>query len=286
MARLLMLGSLGSLAALSLLGCGRSTPPEPTSSSNDTAQTATIPSAAPQPSSTNAAAATNAVSTTSSLSDNASAASSATSGSGEVSTPKGTIVKHGGPDPLDGKFSIADATKDLKGSGGLMATIDTSMGAFSCKLYDDKAPNTVANFVGRARGLRPWKYHEDWVKRAAYDGTKFHRIIKGFMIQGGDPLGNGSGEPGYTIKDELWPGAKHDKPGLLCMANRGHDTNGQQFFITDAAAAHLDGNYTIFGECAPEKLVHDIAGVPVAGSNPITPVVIKTVTIAREKPGK
>jgi peptidyl-prolyl cis-trans isomerase A (cyclophilin A) len=193
----------------------------------------------------------------------------------------GGVVQHGGSDPLAGKWTLADATKGLKGTGPLTATIDTSSGPFTCKLYDDKAPNTVANFIGLARGIRPWKDKADWVARPAYDGTTFHRVIKGFMIQGGDPVGNGSGEPGYTIKDEIWPGAKHDRAGLLCMANRGHDTNGQQFFITDAAAAHLDGNYTIFGECSPEQRVHDIASVPLNGEKPVTPVVIKAVTVLR-----
>jgi peptidyl-prolyl cis-trans isomerase A (cyclophilin A) len=196
--------------------------------------------------------------------------------------PTGAVVQHGGADPLAGKFSLADATSGLKGTGPLTATIDTSNGPLTCKLYDDKAPNTVANFIGLARGIRPWKSPQgDWVKRAAYDGTTFHRIIKGFMIQGGDPVGNGTGEPGYVIKDELWTGAKHDRAGLLCMANRGHDTNGQQFFITDAAAAHLDGNYTIFGECSPEQTVHEIASVKLQGEKPVTPVTIKGVTISR-----
>jgi peptidyl-prolyl cis-trans isomerase A (cyclophilin A) len=167
-----------------------------------------------------------------------------------------------------------------------MAKIDTDKGAISCKLLDDKAPNTVANFVGLARGIRPFqdpKTAGDWVKRPAYDGTTFHRIIKGFMIQGGDPKGTGNGEPGYTIKDEIWPGAKHDKAGLLCMANRGHDTNGMQFFITDAAAAHLDNNYTIFGDCSPEQTIHDIASLPVKGDRPDSPPAIKSVTISRGK---
>ncbi|MGO8992457.1 MAG: peptidylprolyl isomerase [Polyangiaceae bacterium] len=216
---------------------------------------------------------------------------SASSASGSVAasppaspSASGTVVQHGGADPLAGKFTLADATAGLKGTGPLTATIDTSNGPLTCKLYDDKAPNTVANFVGLARGTRPWKSPQgDWVKRPAYDGTTFHRIIKGFMIQGGDPVGNGTGEPGYVIKDEIWPGAKHDRAGLLCMANRGHDTNGQQFFITDAAAAHLDGNYTIFGECSPEQTVHDIASVSVMGEKPATPVAIKDVVIARGK---
>jgi len=214
---------------------------------------------------------------------------SANSSSAPAATPapaapmaSGQVVQHGGADPLAGKFSLQDATSGLKGSGPITATIDTSNGSMTCKLYDDKAPNTVANFVGLARGVRPWKSPQgDWVKRPAYDGTTFHRIIKGFMIQGGDPVGNGTGEPGYVIKDENWPGAKHDRAGLLCMANRGHDTNGQQFFVTDAAASYLDGNYTIFGECSPEQAIHDIASVPLNGEKPVTPVTIKAVTVAR-----
>jgi peptidyl-prolyl cis-trans isomerase A (cyclophilin A) len=107
------------------------------------------------------------------------------------------------------------------------------------------------------------------------------------MIQGGDPAGSGGGDPGYVIPDEIWAGAHHDHAGQLCMANRGPNTNGMQFFITDAAAAHLDaGGYTIFGECAPQQIVHDIADVPVAGSRPTTPVMIKKVSISREPPAK
>ena len=188
-----------------------------------------------------------------------------------------------GGDPKHGEFSIADATKDLPGTGPIVATIDTSMGALSCRLYDDKAPITVANFIGLARGTRPWKdpFTGKWINKPAYDGTTFHRIIKGFMIQGGDAKGNGTGEPGYVFKDEVWPGAKHDRAGLICMANRGKNTNGAQFFITDAAAAHLDSGYTIFGECTPEATIHSIASVPVRGEAPISKVVINSITIAR-----
>jgi len=192
-------------------------------------------------------------------------------------------------DPLDGKWTLADATKDLTGKGPIVAKIDTSKGVLQCKLFDDKAPITVANFIGLATGKRSWKDPNSgqWVNKPAYDGTGFHRIIKGFMIQGGDPKGNGSGEPGYVIKDELWEGAKHDRAGLLCMANRGPNTNGAQFFVTDAAAAHLDTSYTIFGECAPVEVVHDIAGVPTGmADKPQTPVAIKSVTISRDEKKK
>jgi peptidyl-prolyl cis-trans isomerase A (cyclophilin A) len=185
-------------------------------------------------------------------------------------------------DPLKGSFSLADATQGISGSGALVATIETDLGKLDCKLYDDKAPLTVANFIGLARGTRQWKDPDGkWVKKPAYDGTIFHRIIKGFMIQGGDPKGNGSGEPGYVIPDEIWENAKHDRPGLLCMANRGPNTNGAQFFITDAAAPHLDRGYTIFGECAPEEMVHKIASVEVMGERPKTPPKIKSIKIKR-----
>ena len=166
-----------------------------------------------------------------------------------------------------------------------MATIETDLGSLDCKLFEDKAPITVANFVGLARGVRPWKEPQtgQWVKKPAYDGTIFHRVIKGFMIQGGDPKGTGSGEPGYVIPDEIWENALHDRPGLLCMANRGPNTNGAQFFITDALAKHLDGGYTIFGECGPEEMVHKLASVEVQGERPKNPPKIKTVTIRRGK---
>jgi peptidyl-prolyl cis-trans isomerase A (cyclophilin A) len=186
-------------------------------------------------------------------------------------------------DPLKGVFTLADATQGISGSGALIATIDTDLGKLDCKLYDDKAPLTVANFIGLARGTRPWKDPDGkWVKKPAYDGTIFHRIIKGFMIQGGDARGTGSGEPGYVIPDEVWENATHDRPGLLCMANRGPNTNGAQFFITDAAAPHLDRGYTIFGECSPEEMVHKLASVEVMGERPKTPPKIKTIKIKRE----
>ena len=179
---------------------------------------------------------------------------------------------------------MADATSGLQGKGPLMATIRTSLGELQCELFDSKAPVTVANFVGLARGLRPFKdVSGDWVSRPLYDGTIFHRVIPGFMIQGGDPRGNGSGEPGYVIPDENWDGAKHDRAGLLCMANRGPNTNGAQFFITDAGAPHLDKNYTIFGDCSPVSVVHAIANVPSDGSKPRADVTILSIEIRRER---
>ena len=186
-------------------------------------------------------------------------------------------------DPLHGKFTLDDATANLPGKGPLVAEIETDEGKLVCDLYDDKAPITVANFVGLARGLRPFKAPDGkWTKKPAYDGTNFHRVIKGFMIQGGDPQGTGAGEPGYVIPDEIWPGALHDQRGLLCMANRGPNTNGQQFFITDAAAKHLDGKYTIFGKCGPDAVIEKLANVEVQGDHSVKPSKIKKVTVKRK----
>src|SRR5262249_48314064 len=115
-------------------------------------------------------------------------------------------------DPMRGKFTLNDALQGLRGRGKILATIETSLGSIECELFADRAPNTVANFVGLARGTRPWKTPSGkWVRQPAYDGTTFHRVVKGFVIQGGDPTGNGSGEPGYVVPDELWEGAKHDR---------------------------------------------------------------------------
>jgi peptidyl-prolyl cis-trans isomerase A (cyclophilin A) len=199
------------------------------------------------------------------------------------SRPTGAASARGG-DPKNGRFTLADATNGLTGAGPLVAVIDTSKGRIECTLFEDKAPNTVANFVGLARGTRPWKGPKTgaWVERPAYDATTFHRIIDGFMIQGGDANGDGSGEPGYVIKDEIWPGAKHDRAGQLCMANRGKNTNGAQFFITDAKAEHLDGGYTIFGQCNDVAVIHAIATAPKGPQDrPKTAIVINTVRVAR-----
>src|SRR5690606_25069847 len=133
-------------------------------------------------------------------------------------------------------FSLEDATAGLTGTGPLKATIDTDLGALDCDLYEKDAPNTVANFVGLARGTRPWKKGGQWVKTPLYDGTVFHRVVKGFMIQGGDPNGNGTGGPGYTIKRELIPGAKHERGNLSMARTYLPDSAGSQFFVMDGRA--------------------------------------------------
>ena len=192
-------------------------------------------------------------------------------------------------DPAKGKFTIEEATKGVPGSGQLTAKIETTQGTFTCELYEKQTPITVANFVGLARGLRPFKDPKtgQWVKRPYYDGLIFHRVIPGFMVQGGDPLGMGTGNPGYKFADEIVPELKFDKPGLLAMANAGPVTNGSQFFITEGTPGYLNGKHTIFGACDPLSLVSKITGVERGPRDkPVTDVVMKKVTISRGKPAK
>jgi peptidyl-prolyl cis-trans isomerase A (cyclophilin A) len=198
--------------------------------------------------------------------------------------PEKMAVSAGNGDPLHGQFPLAEAVKGLNTKGRLLADIDTDKGKLHCELYDDKAPIAVANFVGLARGLRPFKdpKSSEWVKRPGYDGTGFHRIVKGFMIQGGDPAGTGAGEPGYVFADEIWSGATHDRRGLICMANRGPNTNGMQFFILDGEAKHLDHSFTIFGQCSPNSIIEKLAGSEVRGDRAVSPPKIFKVTIRRK----
>jgi len=191
-------------------------------------------------------------------------------------------------DPAKGQFTLEQATKGVTGSGILVAKIETTLGTFTCELYEKDAPITVANFGGLARGTRPWKDPKTgkWVeKKPFYDGLIFHRVIPGFMIQGGDPLGVGTGNPGYRFEDEFSPNLKFDKPALLAMANAGPATNGSQFFITEGTPQHLTGKHTIFGLCEPASLVSKITGVKRGPRDkPETDVVMKKVTISRGKP--
>jgi len=199
-------------------------------------------------------------------------------------------------DPMKGHFTLEQATKGLSGSGPLMAKIETTLGTINCELFDKQAPITVANFVGLARGMRPFKDPKTgkWTeKKPFYDGLIFHRVIPGFMIQGGDPEGTGRGNPGYAFDDEIAPELKFDKPGQMAMANAGkrdgHGTNGSQFFITDQGSppAYLTGRHSIFGQCEPVSVVSKIANVAVGPNNrPQTEVVMKKVTISRGKAKK
>jgi peptidyl-prolyl cis-trans isomerase A (cyclophilin A) len=134
-------------------------------------------------------------------------------------------------------------------AGSIHATFKTSMGDIELKLFPERAPKTVENFVGLAEGTKEWTDPKGQkVTRPLYDGTIFHRVIPDFMIQGGDPLGNGTGGPGYRFADEIGPQNRFDRPGLLAMANAGPNTNGSQFFITEVPTPWLDKGHTIFGE--------------------------------------
>jgi peptidyl-prolyl cis-trans isomerase A (cyclophilin A) len=179
---------------------------------------------------------------------------------------------------------LAEYTKDLAGNGPLAAAIETSMGTFHCELFGDKAPATVANFVGLATGKKTWRNpNGGQIEKAKpfFDGLIFHRVIPQFMIQGGDPLGRGQGGPGYEFGDEVNNGLTM-KPGTLAMANAGPGTNGSQFFITEGSPDYLNNRHTIFGLCKEVDLVKKIEGVPRGpGDRPNTPVTITKITFSK-----
>ena len=168
---------------------------------------------------------------------------------------------------------------------GTYAHFDTTLGRFTVKLFEKEAPNTVANFTGLAEGTKEWTHPGTNAKSTApfYDGIIFHRVINGFMIQGGDPLGEGYGGPGYKFGDEFHPSLRHTKKGLLSMANAGPGTNGSQFFVTLGATPHLDNKHTIFGEVVEGMDVVEKIGATKVDSRdrPVTPVVMNKVTIER-----
>ena len=177
------------------------------------------------------------------------------------------------------------AAESVDKKGALYATLKTSMGDIVIHLFDDKAPKTVANFVGLATGTKEWidPKSQQKVKRPLYNGTIFHRVIAGFMIQGGDPLGNGTGGPGYRFEDEFRSDLRHTKGGILSMANAGPNTNGSQFFITLAPTLHLDNRHSVFGEVVKgEEVVIAIGNVPRnPNDRPIKDVVLKEVVVTR-----
>jgi len=166
---------------------------------------------------------------------------------------------------------------------GIYAEIITSKGTMIAKLAEDKAPITVANFVSLAEGTNTM-VDKKYKKKHFYNGTIFHRVIDGFMIQGGDPLGNGLGDAGYKFRNEFHPDLKHDKPGVLSMANSGPNTNGSQFFITEIPKPHLDNGYNVFGELVSGLNIQDsISNVKVGKKNkPETDVVITELNIIRK----
>ena len=202
-------------------------------------------------------------------------------------------------------LALAGCKKDSAGGGGsagggpwtskvtagqeLYATITTNMGAITVKLYSKDAPKTVKNFVGLATGEREWKNPATGeVKKGVslYAGTIFHRVIEGFMIQGGDPLGMGVGDPGYRFEDEFQSGKTFDRVGLLAMANSGPNTNGSQFFITTSTPQWLNGKHTIFGEVVKGyEVVEAISKVPKGPMDrPVQPVKIEKVEMSEKAP--
>jgi peptidyl-prolyl cis-trans isomerase A (cyclophilin A) len=165
------------------------------------------------------------------------------------------------------------------------AIIDTTAGKLTCVLFPDKAPIGVTNFIGLARGTKDWTNPATGRKMHGvplYNGTIFHRVIPNFMIQGGDPIGTGEGDPGYKFKNETSPDLQFDRPGRLAYANAGPDTNGSQFFVTEVPYPSLNGGYTIFGQCDDPsvELVKKIARMPRNGNDrPNDPPKIVKITI-------
>lgn len=167
----------------------------------------------------------------------------------------------------------------------LHAHFETTLGNFTVELFEAQAPKTVANFVDLAEGTKEWIHPgtKEKCRKPFYDGIIFHRVIRGFMLQGGDPLGQGYGGPGYQFEDEFHPDLRHDRAGILSMANAGPNTNGSQFFITLGPTPHLDNRHSVFGEVVEGMdVVQRIGRVKTArGDRPLTDVTINAVTIER-----
>lgn len=200
---------------------------------------------------------------------------------GKTDEQKQEVMKDTEKEKLMTEFSLKPGEK-------LFATFDTSRGEIKAELFWEKAPKTVLNFVELAQGKREWVSPEENKKtnKPLYDGTIFHRVIKGFMIQGGDPLGSGMGGPGYRFSDEFHPELRHDKKGTLSMANSGRNTNGSQFFITDGPTPHLNDRHSVFGQVHDNNsldVISTIASVETAANDrPQQEVKLKTVRITKE----
>jgi peptidyl-prolyl cis-trans isomerase A (cyclophilin A) len=192
------------------------------------------------------------------------------------------------PADLPDAPSTASQPKPAPVPTGPTIVIDTTMGRLTCKTFDTIAPLAVANFIGLAEGTKDWTDNATTLKQhnhRFFDGLTFHRVIPGFMIQGGDPAGDGSGDPGYLFKDEVDPALTFSVPGRLAMANSGPNTNGSQFFITEDVQPELDGKYTIFGQCDAHSVLLVASITHIArdrNDKPLTPVTINRVTIVRE----
>ena len=210
-----------------------------------------------------------------------------------VASPSPTTPQATAPVPPDAPAPQSAPLPDALGATapvpmlptGPTAVIDSSMGQMRCRLFSKLAPNTVANFIGLADGTKDWTNPTTHTKEHGvplYNGTTFHRVIPGFMVQGGDPAGDGTGDPGYFINDEIVPGLIFDVPGRLAMANSGPNSDGSQFFVTVAPQPSLDGGYTIFGQCddGSVSVANAIAAVDRdSNDKPLTPVTIDKILI-------
>ena len=184
-----------------------------------------------------------------------------------------------------GSENAADILASVAGDGEeLWVVFATTMGEINCRLEQELVPETVANFVGLATGNKTYIDPEtnEPARSNFYDGLIFHRVIPDFMIQGGDPLGSGRGGPGFRFADEFHPRLRHDRPGVLSMANSGPNTNGSQFFITEAPTPHLDDRHSVFGYCEEIDTIARIARVPTGpGNRPLQDVAMESVVIER-----
>ncbi|MCW5829941.1 MAG: peptidylprolyl isomerase [Deltaproteobacteria bacterium] len=189
-------------------------------------------------------------------------------------------------------MAFAQTSKKLP-TGGPTVEIETRLGKITCHLFPKQAPKTVENFIGLATGKKEWtdpRTQKPVKGKSLYEGTLFHRVIRDFMIQGGDPLGTGTGGPGYRFEDEFSPDLTFDRPGLLAMANSGPGTNGSQFFITVKATPWLNNRHTIFGDCtdpASQATTDKISVEPTApGDRPLEPVIINKIRVIEPKKEK
>ncbi len=183
-------------------------------------------------------------------------------------------------------LTLAGEEPEWKSVPGTYAVFETNHGKIVCELFEKAAPKTVANFIGLAEGTKEFTdpQTKEKIKKKFFDGTIFHRVIKDFMIQGGDPTGTGRGNPGYRFEDEFDPDLKFDGAGRLAMANSGPNTNGSQFFITHKATPWLNNKHTIFGQVVEgQKVVDEIGNVQTTanGNKPLKDVVLEKVTIVR-----
>ncbi len=184
-------------------------------------------------------------------------------------------------------FTLEQALAGVKGNGKLMGRMKTNHGEIEFELFEKQVPVTVSNFAGLALGNKQWLDTKTgcWMNKPFFNGLTFHRVIPSFMIQGGDPVGNGTGGPGYQFRDEFHPDLKHAGSGYFSMANAGPNTNGSQFFITERATPHLDGKHAVFGKVTKNiDLIAKIARVPTSPGNnrPIDPVIIENIEIFRK----